>query len=142
MTQKEINELRARVYSISNCMFPLDTFLNDIEQNKNQNYNKESAYNDLKLITDAIYELKEKLKDKEQDYTLEQVQKMWEEAGYEWVKKYLIHIKLPLAKDEDIYNEIAINPKTKAYFKRYGFIISREHDLIIKTIKALEKEEK
>ena len=44
MTQKEINKLKKRVYSISNCMFPLDMFFNDIGKNKDPDFNKESAY--------------------------------------------------------------------------------------------------
>lgn len=141
MNKKEINELKARVYSISNCMFPLDAFLNDIEQVKNQNYNKESAYNDLKLITDAVYELKDKLKEKEQNYTLEECKKMWEYLGYEcWEPNE----KTFCATNEDD-EEIQFSLKPKLYYtvSDWSIIIDTKlHDIITKTIKALEKEKK
>lgn len=147
MTQKEINELKARVYSISNCMFPLDAFLNDIEQIKNQNYDKEGAYNDLKLITDAIYELKEKLqeKEKEQVYTLEQVKKMWEEDGWKVSEDGYFNTITFMTDEKGIDFDI----KDKTYFTfqkeldHNSFDIDYKlHDLITKTIKALEKEKK
>lgn len=141
MTQKEINKLKKRVYSISNCMFPLDTFFNDIEQNKDPDFNKESAYNDLKLITDVVYELKEKQK----DYTLEEVEKLWKEIDYGkvWSSK-------PRPNEIRFRNsnesEIVIYTNDKSYFKYSPYrnviaISSKEHDLITKTIKALEKME-
>jgi hypothetical protein len=143
MTQKEINELRARVYSISNCMFPLDTFLNDIEQNENQNYDKEGAYNDLKLITDAIYELKEKLKEKEQIYTLEECKKMWEELGY---KLYDGKNCLDIVDKKNGF-VISIFFKSKNYYKQkintddLHYFTFQEHQLLTKTFKWLGWEE-
>ena len=62
MTQKETKELQERCYAIGNSKLPLDTFFNDIRDNPNPNFNKESAYEDLKLIVDEIYRLKEKEK--------------------------------------------------------------------------------
>lgn len=153
MTQKEINELKARVYSISNCMFPLDAFLNDIEQNKNQNYNKEGAYNDLKLITDVIYELKEKLKEKEQDYTLEEVKQLWEALGYICVcdsENELIFEEEQSIPFYDFYcNRVHILKKWKLYDvvtitkknnkrKEIRLLLNFEiHQLLTKTFKAL-----
>lgn len=60
MTQKEINELKERCYAIGNTKFPLDTFFNDIRDNDNPKFNKDDAYEDLKLIVDEIYRLRGK----------------------------------------------------------------------------------
>lgn len=146
MTQKEINELRARVYSISNCMFPLDTFLNDIEQIKNQNYNKEGAYNDLKLITDAIYELKEKLKEKEQNYTLEECKKMWEEEGFEIIscsKERFEVYKQWIERHQRVSHHTSAKVVIeKDFFYIVGQFSNKYTQLLTKTFKVLKKEEK
>lgn len=62
MTNKEIQELKERIYNISYSGFPLDSFFNDIEKNDNPRFNKDLAYKDLKLIVDEIYKLKDKAK--------------------------------------------------------------------------------
>ena len=119
--------------------------MNNKYQEALDNYSENVDYRDYSTktvdIVNESYDTLQELVDQNKEYTLEECKKMWEENGYEWVKKYHIHIKLPLAEDEVIYNEIAINPKTKAYFKRYGLITYQEHNLITKTLKALEKEE-
>lgn len=139
MTQKEIDDLRERVYSISNCMFPLDKFFNDIVKNKEPDFNKESAYNDLKLITDVIYELKEK----EPVYTLEEVKKEWEEKGWK-VSEDEYFNTITFIKDE---KGIEFDIKDKKYFtfqkelEHNSFDIDcKLHELITKTLKAIEKE--
>lgn len=40
----------------SNSFFPIIEFLNDIKNNKDENFNKESAYNDLEMIFDTFME--------------------------------------------------------------------------------------
>lgn len=81
MTQKEINKLEERVCAISSSAFPLDTFFNDIQNNQAPNYNWEQAYKDLKLIVDEVYRLREL----EKTPTLEEIQKEWENLGYEFI---------------------------------------------------------
>lgn len=140
MTQKEINKLRKRVYSISNSMFPLNTFFNDIVKNKEPDFNKESAYKDLKLISDAIY----KLKEKEKVYTLEEVEKLWREIDYGKVwssKPRPDEIRFRDSNESEIV--IYINDKSYFKYSPYRNVIAisfKEHDLITKTIKAIEKE--
>ena len=56
MNSKEIEELREKVYKMSNSMLPLNTFFNDIRDNPNENYDKELAYNDLEIIVDRFEE--------------------------------------------------------------------------------------
>ena len=146
MTQKEINELKARVYSISNCMFPLDAFFNDIEKNKNQNYDKEGAYNDLKLITDAIYELREKLKEKEkeQDCTLEEVKKEWEEEGFEIIscskERFEVYKQWIERYQKTSHHTSAKVVIEKDFFYIVGQFSNKYTQLLTKTIKTLEKE--
>lgn len=58
--QEEVDKLQEKVYSVSNSAFPLDAFFNDIRDNKNPNYNKCSAYEDLEKIIDTFIELIER----------------------------------------------------------------------------------
>lgn len=134
MTQKEIDELQERVYAISYSKFPLDTFFNDIQNNQAPNFNKESAYEDLKLITDEFYRLREL----EKTPTLEEVKKEWEELGYEIYqeKKYIA------MKNKTKKIEIIIDFKDRDYFKRdddnfWEIISLQEHQLLTRTMKAL-----
>ena len=61
MTSKEIEELREKVYEMSNGMLPLNTFFNDIRDNKSPTFNKELAYEDLSIIVDYIIYMQNKL---------------------------------------------------------------------------------
>ena len=89
---------------------------------------------------------------KERDYDLKEVKKMWEDLGYKWKEDeiFITLIKQKYSKS------IKINKKLKDY-KCYDsfmtptllhsnnialFISFQEHNLITKTLKALEKEEK
>ena len=62
MEDKEISNLRDRVYNISNSMLPLNTFFNDIRDNTNPNFNKEAAYKDLEIIVERFEESRSRLK--------------------------------------------------------------------------------
>lgn len=62
MTKEEIKQLEERVYAIGSSLFPIDAFFNDIRDNKDPRYNKDKAYEDLKLIVDEIYRLRDKTK--------------------------------------------------------------------------------
>lgn len=53
--------LEEKIYSMSNSFLPLDVFYNDIRDNKDKNYNKESAYKDLEKIADFIIDLQSQL---------------------------------------------------------------------------------
>lgn len=46
-----------RVANISNSMFPLVDFFNDIEQIEDKDYNKEQAYKDIEKICDVVEQL-------------------------------------------------------------------------------------
>lgn len=83
----------------------------------------------------------QELVDKNKVYTLEEVKKMWEELGYEiYQGKNYISMKNKKKK------EITIKIKDKYYFKRDDDnfpddITFQEHQLLTKTIKALEVED-
>lgn len=62
MNKTEIKELVDKVYAISWCGFPLDTFLNDIGESNDPRYDKNKAYVNMKLIVDEIYRLRDKAK--------------------------------------------------------------------------------
>lgn len=62
MTKEEIKQLEERVYAIGSSLVPIDVFFNDIRDNKDPRYNKDRAYEDLKLIVDEIYRLRDKEK--------------------------------------------------------------------------------
>ena len=70
MTDKEIQELKERIYNISYSGFLLDSFFNDIEKIDNQRFNKDLAYKALKLIVDEIYKLKDKAKKYDEKETI------------------------------------------------------------------------
>lgn len=143
MNKEEIKELQEKTYAISWSGFPLDAFFNDIRDNPNSNFDKDSAYQDLKKIVDKFY----KLIDKANKYdeltktpTLEEVKKEWEELGYEWVN---IDLHLMRLISEDLDTIIIINNKTKCYavseysHMEYQFITDKEHQLLTKTFRAL-----
>lgn len=50
-------KLRERCYEIGNSEFPIDEFYNDIRDNSNPNFDKESAYKDLEKIVNYIEKL-------------------------------------------------------------------------------------
>lgn len=64
MIKEEIKQLEERVYAIGSSLFPIDIFFNDIRDNKDPKYNKDKAYEDLKLIVDEIYRLRDREKAK------------------------------------------------------------------------------
>ena len=143
MTNKEIQELKERIYNISYSGFPLDSFFNDIEQNDNPRFNKDLAYKDIKLIVDEIYKLKVKAKkydEKEKSPTIKEVKKEWEELGYDWKEdNYFIYLK---CSDKYAEAEIIIKKYTKTFFKEDGHFEMLafnfvEHQLLTKTFKAL-----
>ena len=92
----------------------------------------------------------QELVDQNKEYTLEECKKMWEDLGYEWriPKKYPHMIWLVDDDEEEKWIlTIKINTQSKKYWKIRGdssfeAFTFEEHDLITKTIKALEKEEK
>lgn len=67
----EENELRQKIYEISNCEFPLDAFLNDVLYNTDPHFNKEIALRDIEKIYDTFNEFRkenEELKERMQVY--------------------------------------------------------------------------
>lgn len=62
MDKKELKDLQDKTYAISWSGFPIGDFFNDIMKNTDPNFNKESAFQDLKKIVDEIYVLREKAK--------------------------------------------------------------------------------
>ena len=59
------NDLREKIYSMSNSFLPLDTFYNDIELNSEKNYDKEKAFKDLEIVADFIQDLQKQLAKKD-----------------------------------------------------------------------------
>ena len=93
-----------------------------------------------------LQECKNEIIDQNKEYTLEECKKMWEELGYEWVENPDASLIILRNKKQDI--KIKINTFLKTYYAReyscfdYQDIEFREHQLLTKTFKALEKEEK
>ena len=87
-----------------------------------------------------INELKTyKEKTKESTYTLEEVKQTWEEAGYHInILSFPIHISF---ESNGWVEEIEIY-ENKEYESSRGYFTFQEHQLLTKTLKALEKEEK
>lgn len=54
LTDSEIIELRNICYSEGNTFFPIDTFFNDIRDNREEGFDKNQAYKDLWLIVDLF----------------------------------------------------------------------------------------
>ncbi len=86
------NELREKVYSMSNSFLPLDRFYNDIELNSEKNYDKEKAYKDLEIVADFILDLQKRLA--------------------ESIKK-IEYLKQVIANWQKLYNNLSV-AKTKA----------------------------
>lgn len=60
------NELRDKIYDMSNSFLPLDMFYNDIEEmSKYPSFNKEYAFKDLEKIADFILDLQSQLVEKD-----------------------------------------------------------------------------
>lgn len=53
--------LQQKIYEISNSELPLNSFYNDIQRNKQKNFNKEMALKDLEKIAGFIIDLQQKL---------------------------------------------------------------------------------
>ena len=95
-------------------------------------------------------DIKKELVDKEKSPTLEEVKKEWEELGYEWcASSNNKHIVLIKEIKNDMYNGdynkiISINSIIKNYAcyidenYSYDAITFEEHQLLTKTMKALE----
>ena len=94
MINKEIQELKERIYDISYSGFPLDSFFNDIERNDNPRFNKDLAYKDLKLIVDEIYKLKDKAKKYDERETPKKVKAeiMSDYVECHYVQSYEIYV--------------------------------------------------
>lgn len=78
------NNLREKIYSMSNSFLPLDTFYNDIELNSAENYDKEKAFKDLEIIANFILDLQKQLAEKVKE--IETLKQKLEEinAGYDF----------------------------------------------------------
>lgn len=98
MTSKEIEELREKVYEMSNGMLPLNTFFNDIRDNPNENYDKELAYEDLSIIVDYIIKTRNRLEELEEGF--ENANEFIFNAGQKYGKQSLELEKLKKALEE------------------------------------------
>ena len=58
----ENKKLKQKIFEMSNSYLPLDMFYNDIRDNKQENYNKDLAFEDLAKITDFIIDLQDENK--------------------------------------------------------------------------------
>ena len=60
LDNNEIKELREICYGYHSCL-PLTEFFNDIERNRQENYNKKQAYKDLAYLVQYIQKLENDL---------------------------------------------------------------------------------
>lgn len=60
LDNNEIKELREICYGYG-CVLPLTEFFNDIEHNRQENYNKKQAYKDLAYLVQYIQKLEKDL---------------------------------------------------------------------------------
>ena len=60
-----IEKLKEEIYEMSNSLLPLSDFLNDIEINKDPNFDKQSAYDGLEKIMRFIKHIENKKRDLE-----------------------------------------------------------------------------
>lgn len=93
-----------RVADISNSMFPLVDFFNDIEQIKDKDYNKEQAYKDIEKICDVVEQLLDdsRRKVKLEKYVYEKILKRLKRQ-YKYPEKIIEEIRF-----HDTYEEYAI----------------------------------
>ena len=78
------NNLREKIYSMSNSFLPLDRFYNDIVLITAEKYDKESAFKDLEIIANFIIDLQKQFAEKDKE--IETLKQKLEEinAGYDF----------------------------------------------------------
>lgn len=131
MNSKEIEELREKVYEMSNSMLPLNTFFNDIRDNPNENYDKELAYNDLSIIVDYIIYIRNRLEKLEEE--LKNANKFIFNAGQQQAKSdsiielvKLLNISvLEEKEDDELCYQIYCNGN-KAYITKEEYELLKE----------------
>lgn len=150
------NELREKIYSMSNSFLPLDTFYNDIDLNSAENYDKESAFKDLEIIANFILDLQKQLaeKDKEIEH-LNRVILNWQarnkQLSVEKTKAIIDYDNLVRNVNKFADNQLAIQELKKVldYIKehrhtaqddRYIVYVKSLKDQINKQIKELKTE--
>ena len=99
------NELREKIYSMSNSFLPLDRFYNDIVLNTAENYNKESTFKDLEIISNFILDLQKQLAEKDKEF---EELKEWQQWYEMWHKKFQKQI-------EDLTTELETYRPTKLH---------------------------
>lgn len=142
MNKEEIKLLQERTYAISNSLLPLNAFFNDIRDNDNPRFRKDLAYQDLKLIVDEFYRLREETKIP----TIEDIKIEWKKLGYDMVFRNngdLIDLEnldemsikmtiIKIATKRKIYIKV-----DNVYFDKSIPITYNEHQLLTKTFAAL-----
>ena len=142
------NELREKIYSMSNSFLPLDTFYNDIDLNSAENYDKESAFKDLEIIANFILDLQKQLAEKDKE--IETLKQELEEinAGYDFTYEQSSEAIKELKQNQ---TQLAIQELAKVldYIKehrhtvqddRYIVYVKSLKDQINKQIKELKTE--
>ena len=133
MTSEEIKELEERTYAISWSGFPINTLFNDIRDNDSPRFNKALAYQDFKKIVDEIYRLKE-IEKQQSNPTLDECIKEWEALGWKvWYKDengFDLH--------KSLLERITIYAPEQSYYSTETLTL-KEHNLLSKTLKALEE---
>lgn len=117
--------------------------MNNKYQEALNNYSENVDYRDYSTktvdIVNESYDTLQELVDQNKEYTLEEVKKMWEELGYEcWEPNEKTFC---VANEDNEEIEFSLKPKLYYTVSDWSIIIDTKlHDLITKTLKALEKE--
>ena len=142
------NELREKLYSMSNSFLPLDVFYNDIVLITAEKYDKESAFKDLEIIANFILDLQKQLAEKDKE--IETLKQELEEinAGYDFTYEQSSEAIKELKQNQ---TQLAIQELAKVldYIKehrhtaqddRYIVYVKSLKDQINKQIKELKTE--
>ena len=133
------NDLREKIYSMSNSFLPLDTFYNDIELNSAENYDKEKAFKDLEIVADFILDLQKQLDEKEKMHLLDEK----EFQHYCAYKKIETEIKGCLDREREYKKQLAEKDKeieklklqqkhTQQVCKKYHSLYDKRSNSILK----------
>lgn len=93
----------------------------------------------LETEAEIIKKLLQPLIDQTKVLTLEEIKRMWEEAGY---NVDILSFPIFISFESDGWVEEITIYENKEYVSSRGYFTFQEHQLLTKTFKALEKEKK
>jgi hypothetical protein len=83
--------LKEKAYKYGNSSFPIDTFYNDIRDNKSPTYDKESAFNGLEKIIDVFIQKDQQIAQLKKELEALQRKEEWLIVKTTWAKpKYAV----------------------------------------------------